>query len=329
MSRPRILVISLGGTITMTRGTEGGLAPTLMAADLVGAVPQLERIADIEALSPASVPSASLSIDTLLQAAASVNAHLMNGVDGVVVVQGTDTLEESAFLFDLLIESERPVVVTGAMRGPGTPGADGPANLLAAVTVASAKDAIGRGAMVVLNDEIHAARFVQKSHTALPSAFASPSAGPIGLVAENKPRFYFGRDNRPAHLFELSSDMAGPVALIKMCLGDDGRLLKLLQDAGYRGLVLEGMGVGHVPANVAPIIGEVVKTMPVILSTRVQAGPGFTSSYAFPGSEMDLIKRGGIASGYLSSLKARLLLSLLLRSGTGRREIKKVFGMYI
>lgn len=329
MSRRKVLVVSLGGTITMTRGAEGGLAPTLTATDLIGAVPELERVAEIETLSPASVPSASLSIDTLLQVATLIDGRLMNDVDGVVVVQGTDTIEESAFLFDLLVESDRPVVVTGAMRGPGTPGADGPANLLAAVTVASARDAIGRGTMVVLNDEIHAARFVQKSHTALPSAFASPSAGPIGLITENKPRFYFGRGNRPAHSFNLSSAEPAPVALIKMCLGDDGRLLGLLQHAGYRGLVLEGMGVGHVPANVAPLISEILTAMPVILSTRVQAGPSFTSSYAFPGSEMDLVKRGVIASGYLSSLKARLLLSILLRSGTDRHNIMEMFRQFI
>jgi len=188
MPAPRILLIGLGGTITMTRDASGTISPALSAADLVRAVPGLERVADIETTSPLALPGASLSIDDVLGVAALVDERLEGGADGAIVIQGTDTIEETAFLLDLVVQSERPVVVTGAMRGPQAAGADGPANILAATAVAASPHMRGLGTLVVLNDEIHAARFVQKSHTSLPSAFASPAAGPLGHVIEGAPR---------------------------------------------------------------------------------------------------------------------------------------------
>jgi len=185
MHRPKVLLVSLGGTITMTREAAGaGIAPTLGAAELVAAVPGLADVADIAAHSALRIPGASLVFDDLIRLAELLDARFAEGVDGAVVIQGTDTIEETAWFLDLLVASDAPVVVTGAMRGPQMPGADGPANLLAATIVAASGRARGLGTLVVLSDEVHAARFVQKMHTALPSAFASPSAGPIGLVAE-------------------------------------------------------------------------------------------------------------------------------------------------
>ncbi|MGH8129015.1 MAG: asparaginase [Gammaproteobacteria bacterium] len=325
MPLPKILVVSLGGTITMTRERTGGIVPTLSAADLVSAIPEIGDVARIEALSPMNILSASLSIDDIVRLARLVDEHLATGAEGCVVIQGTDTIEETAFLLDLLVNSDRPVVVTGAMRGPQTPGADGPANILAAVIVACTANASGFGTLVVLNDEIHAARFVQKSHTALPSAFTSPLAGPVGLVAEGKTSFYFRLPNRVPPFEQADND--APVALIKIGMGDDGRLLKQVLPAGYRGLVVEGMGAGHVPASIAPIISEIIESIPVVLATRVHAGPAFRSTYAFAGSEIDLLKRGVIAAGALSGVKARLLLSLLLRGGD-RSGVVEAFQRY-
>lgn len=327
MSKPAILLLSLGGTITMVRNAEGGIAPKLSAADLVRAVPGIDAIAEIETMSPMTVPGASLTIDNILAVARLIDQRVASGVDGAVVIQGTDTIEETAYLLELLVQSERPVVVTGAMRGPEAPGADGPANVLAATIVAVAPDAAGRGTLVVLNDEIHAARFVQKSHTSLPSAFSSPLAGALGQVAERAANFRYCLPKRyPA--ITVTDEGDAPVALIRMSLGDDGRMLRQVRELGYRGVVLEGMGAGHVPAAVAPIISEVVEHMPVVLATRVHAGPVFNSTYAFPGSEIDLLKRGAISAGNLGALKARLLLSLLLRSNAGRNAVSETFARY-
>ena len=327
MPLPKVLLIALGGTITMTRGASGTIAPTLTAADLVQAVPGIAAIADIEAVSPLTVPGASLSIDDVLAVAALADDHLARGAAGVVVIQGTDTIEETAFLLDLAVRRDRPVVVTGAMRGAQAPGADGPANVLAATLVGASPAAVGLGTLVVLNDEIHAARFVQKSHTALPSAFTSPLAGPLGYVIEGKPRLHV----RPASRVRPSISPSGaeqPVALVTMSLGDDGRLLRDLPRLGYRGVVIEGMGAGHVPRVVAPIVGDLAAAMPVILASRVHAGPTFTATYGFAGSETDLLRRGAIAAGSLSSLKARLLLALLLRSGAQRSDVARTFAEY-
>ena len=325
MSLPKLLLISLGGTIAMTRDSTGGITPTLAAADLVGAVAGIEKVAQIECASPLKVPGASLTIEDVVALAALIDARLEGDVAGVVVIQGTDTIEETAFLLDLIVRSRKPVVVTGAMRGPQTPGADGPANLLAAAIVAAAPEAEGLGTLVVLNDQIHAARQVQKSHTALPSAFASPGAGPLGLVVEGRPILHCRPAGRSGSLPVLSR-VAAPVALMKMSLGDDGRMLKELPRLGYEGVVVEGMGAGHVPAIVAPIVGALVEAMPVVLATRVPAGPIFMSTYGFAGSEMDLLRRGALSAGNLSGLKARLLLALLVPMHADRSALSSAFG---
>ncbi|WP_137124306.1 asparaginase [Roseomonas sp. HF4] len=326
MSRKRLLVLSLGGTITMLPTEAGGIAPTLGAADLVAAVPALAEVAEIEAASPARLPSPSLTPDHILDVARRIEDAFAAGADGAVVVQGTDTIEESAFLLDLLVPGDRPVVVTGAMRGADAPGADGPANLLAAARVAASAEARGLGTLVVLNYDIHAARFVQKSHTALPSAFASPALGPIGVVAEGRPRLLA----RVARLPTLPAH-GGPlrqVALLRWGMGDDGRLLGALPGLGYAGAVIEGMGAGHVPAGAAEALGDLAARMPVVLAARPPAGPVFTRTYGYAGGEIDLLRRGVVPAGLLSGLKARLLLGLALRGGAGQAAAAAAFVPY-
>ncbi len=326
MPLPRVFVLSLGGTITMIPDASGGIAPKLGAADLVASVPALAEVAEIEAHSPFRLPSPSLTPANLVEVARLIESALASGFDGAVVIQGTDTLEESAFILDLLVDSDKPVVVTGAMRGADAPGADGPANLLAAVIVAASPEAHGLGTLAVLNYDIHTARFVQKSHTALPSAFSSPLVGPLGVVAERRPRFY-ARVARTPCLVALEGSPA-PVALIKWAMGDDGRLLRGLPELGFAGAVVEGMGAGHVPAEVAPMLGELAARMPVVLATRVMSGPVFTRTYGYPGSEIDLLARHLIPAGYLSGLKARLLLGFSLRSGKSAKSASEAFAAY-
>ncbi len=326
MSLPSILVVSLGGTITMTAatGAAGGIVPTLTAADLLASSPKLATVARIEALTLFGLPGASLSLQQLSEVAALLREKFAAGFDGAVVVQGTDTIEDTAFVLDLLVGDARPVVVTGAMRGPQAAGADGPANLLAAVTVAADPRMGGVGAVVVLNDEIHAAQWVQKSHTALPSAFTSPDAGRIGVVAEGQVELRMvPRRLRPR--IGANAGRSADVALVSLGLGEDGRLLPALAGLGYAGAVIEGLGAGHVPAAALPAIEAAVAAMPVVLCTRVRAGPVFTGTYGFAGSETDLLVRGVLVCRHLSSAKARLLLSLLLAGGADREQIRVAF----
>ena len=322
--RPKILLVSLGGTITMTSGGGAGIVPTLTGADLVRAVPALARVAEIEAVSPFRLPGPSLTLANLREVARLLNERLAGDIAGAIVVQGTDTIEETAFVLDMLVGGDKPVVVTGAMRGAEAAGADGPANLLASAIVASSQAARRLGTLVVLNDTVHAARFVQKANTFLPSTFTSFSGGPLGGVIEGKVRI----DVRVARRAVIENGDGGSdatVALLTATIGDDGRMLAGLPGLGYRGLVIEAMGVGHVPSAMVPALASLTNIFPVVLSSRVASGSVFAGTYGFPGSEIDLLGRGLIGAGSLGGLKARLLLSLLLGVGLQGQELRDAF----
>jgi len=322
--RPKLLLVSLGGTITMTASAGPGIVPTLTGADLIAAVPALAEVANIEAISPFRLPGPSLTLAHLRQVAQLLNERLAGDIAGAIVVQGTDTIEETAFVMDCLVGGDKPVVVTGAMRGAEAPGADGPANLLASAVVASSAVARSLGTVVVLNDTVHAARFVQKVSTFLPSTFASLSTGPLGCVIEGEARIDM-RVSRSAVIAGGDVGTDEPVALLTAALGDDGRMLSGLPGLGYRGLVIEAMGVGHVPAAIVPALASLAEIFPVVLSSRVASGPVFARTYGFPGAETDLLARGLIPGGMLGGLKARLLLSLLLGTGLQGKDLRQAF----
>lgn len=324
MQKPKVLLISTGGTITMTPGASGGVVPTLTGEDLVKAVPALAEHCDLEVVSYSTRPGASLKINDLIKMSAIITEAFNGDVVGAIVVQGTDTIEETAFVFDCLVNSPKPVIVTGAMRGAAMVSADGPANLLCSVIVASSPAAQHKGSMVVLNDEIHAARRVQKMDTSSVAAFGSPGFGPLGRIIEQKAVFH-GSIERTPPLPALQSVDGIAVALVKVGLDDDGRLLKSLPALGYSGVVIEAMGAGHLPSHFADLSSELLDSMPVVLATRVPAGPIFSRTYSFPGSEMDLLGRGLMPGGTLGSLRARLLLTLLLASGFTGKQLKTEF----
>lgn len=320
MALPEVAVLSLGGTISSTQ-TEGGsgVAPTLTGEALVEDVPEIAEVAEVSGTSFRQVPGSELTLEDLIAVSHEIKGRIDEGATGVVVTQGTDSIEETSFVLDLLVDRDAPVIVTGAMRNPTLPGAEGPANLLASVRVASVAATRGLGTMVVLNDEIHAARFVQKTHTSNPATFRSPLAGPVGYVFEDNVRIStrpVGR--RHIDLPEETRDL--PVALYTVGLGDDGRLLEQIGRLGYEGLVIEAFGVGHVPSAMAEPLESLANEMPVILASRTGSGEVHTGTYGFPGSESDLLERGLIKAGMLDGLKARLFLSLLLRSGASKEE---------
>ncbi|MET7719128.1 asparaginase [Streptomyces sp. NPDC005407] len=315
-TRRRVAVFSLGGTIAMTSQDAGGATPTLSAGDLVAAVPGLaETGVALEVHDFRRLPGASLAFRDLLDLVEEIEAL---DVDGVVITQGTDTIEETSYLIDLVYSAEMPIVVTGAMRNASMAGADGPANVLAAVRVAASIEARGNGAVVVFGEEIHAARWARKAHATSPTAFTS-YPGPIGYVAEDRVRIWSQPTEEPKiQRQQLSNDARTAVALIG--LGDDGVVLRAI-GAQVDGLVVAAFGAGHVPMGCVDALADLAKEMPVILATRTGAGPVLTDTYGFPGSEADLLARGLLAANTLGPIKARILLQLLLMHGADRSEI--------
>jgi len=322
-----VAVISMGGTIAMAPSVSGGIVPALGADDLVASVPGLADL-DVKLTTESlrSLPSPSLGFGDLVALSNRVRAEIAAGATGVVITHGTDTIEETAFFLDLTVPDDAPVVVTGAMRHPHSAGPDGPANLYAAIRVALSPAARGLGTLVVMSDEIHGARFVRKSHTSSTGAFVSPFFGPIGLVVEGDPRIRgVARTGLtlPAHPAVTECR----VGLITVAMGDDGELLRRSGDL-FDGLVIAGLGAGHVPATMVPVVAEQAQRIPVVLSTRTGAGSVLRHTYGYPGSERDLLDRGLIQSGFLDPAKSRVLLTLLLAGEAGWPQITQAFDLY-
>jgi len=326
MTLPLVKLFLLGGTITMKPAPNtAAIIPTLAADDLCRAVPGLDQLARLVTRTDHMLASGNLTIRHAVDLAGEIKQAAEAGkTDGFVIVQGTDTLEEMAFLLDCLLDIAQPVVVTGAMRSPAAQSCDGPANILAAVTCAANKSIGLAGVVVVMNDDIHGAQFVTKSHTGNVAAFQSPNIGPIGRVVEGR-----------AHL--LAIPVQGPkislapckniprVALIKALFDDDAFQLAMLENADCQGAVIEAFGAGHLPEAYLPSLDILIGKMPVILSSRVGAGHIFQQTYGYKGAEVDLIQRGLIPAGLLDGPKSRLLLILLLMSGADHADIKQAF----
>ncbi|MBB2891230.1 asparaginase domain-containing protein [Flexivirga oryzae] len=316
----RLAVFFLGGTISMTGTDGGGAVVRLSGGDLL----QAPAIAGLgiaaEVIDFRSVGSSRLTVADLAELYAAADRAVVDGADGVVVVQGTDTLEESSFLLDLWWARDEPIVFTGAMRNPGLPGPDGPANLVAALRVAAEPACAGLGALVVMDDEVHAARFVAKRHTSSVGAFVSPGAGPLGRVEEGVVRVVT-RVARHTPIQPPTRTVRVP--LMVTVLDDDGGLFDAVADAD--GLVVAAFGVGHLRPEIADRAAALAADRPVVLASRTGAGTVHVATYGGPGNEIDLVARGLLPAGSLDAYKARLLLVALLASGLSGDDAAAAF----
>lgn len=335
MTLPRIHVFALGGTIATRPDASGIMQMGLGADDLVAAVPALAKLADIRAETISRVGSHSLSFDQIHALATRI---VDLDTDGVVVTQGTDTLEETSFLLDLLVDRDIPVIVTAAMRNPALTSPDGPGNLLAAVRVACdaqvRANARGLGVMAVMLDEIYAASDVLKAHPTRLDAFASPQTGPLGAIVEDRVVLLSMPVRTPVELARkrfgtVAGGREHAVALLWVGVDEPGYLLEALVDhrdqLGYRGVVLGAMGGGHVPERIAPLVVQLAELLPTVISPRAGGGPMLRHTYGGPSSEIALREAGLIWGGRLHPLKARVLLDNCLRAGLERETIAEIF----
>jgi L-asparaginase len=309
-------VIATGGTIASLADPEtGAVRPAVGAEELVASVPGLQEVAPIAVEEVAHVNGWNITPAIMLEVAARVmEAQARPDVDGVVVTHGTDTVEETAFLCDLTVAGPKPVAFAAAMRSGGEVSADGPRNLLDAVRLVMHPEARERGAMVVLNDEAHAARWVRKRDSFRPSAFSSYERGPIAHVTPESASFLAPAPRRV--VLERPAALDRPVPVVQTYTGmEEGVIVVLLEATQAAGLVLEGTGLGNVPGSAEPCIRQATASgLPVVVATRAPSG-GTASVYGGPGGGVSLQELGVIQAGRLSAAKARLLLMVLLAGG--------------
>lgn len=251
-----------------------------------------------------------------------LTAFFEEDFDGAVITHGTDTLEETAFFLDTTIPRGKPIVMTGAMRSSNELGTDGIYNLLSALRVASADSSQRRGVLIVMNDEIHSARFVTKTHTTNVSTFQTPTHGPLGLLTKNK-IFYFHKDTENQHVNIQSVD--GKVAIIKAFAGMTGEIFDLIEGGDLDGIVVEALGAGNLP----PLAFERLKLLiaediPVVLVSRCFNGIA-EPVYSYEGGGQSLYDAGVMFAPEVNSQKARIKLLIALNAGLTDKDELRAF----
>ena len=323
---PVVVVVFTGGTISMLPDPVTGAAvPALDGAAILARTPGLDAIAHVEPVDWGLIPASHLGFDQVASIAASIRAAQRRPeVAGVVVVQGTDVIEETAYAFDLLCEPDPPVIVVGAMRNAADPGYEGPANLRDAVRVAASGRFAGEGALVVMGGLVIPADDVAKTHTHAYDTFRPTNAGPVGTVRDGAIERLA---RRPSNRRPIGMPI-GPVpvvALVTATIGSDGSPLRWAVAGGAHGIVVAATGAGNTHPDLLVAATEAMAAgIPVVLASRVPAGR-VAPDYGFPGAGARWHAAGAIPAGYRSALKARVLLALALGAGLETAAIRTLF----
>lgn len=327
--KKKVAVVFTGGTISMTIDPDLGAAiPSLSGEEILSLATNINKVATIEGHNFDEIPSPHMTFENLMELKQYINKLLdRDDVCGVVVTHGTDSLEETAYFLDLVINNEKPVVVTGAMRSSSELGYDGSSNLSAAVCTAISDSARGKGVLVAMNNEVLMASEVTKIDTLALNTFQAPSHGSLGIIDCNQLVLLKDASKKTF----IDTDKYEPkVALIKtgLDMGDD--LIKFAADAGYKGIVIEGMGRGNIPPEAFEGIKYArEKGIQVVLVSRCLTGRVY-DSYGYLGSGRDLKNIGCIFGGDLPGQKARIKLMLALGKTNDEQELKDIFekGIY-
>ncbi|PKF60197.1 L-asparaginase [Psychromonas sp. psych-6C06] len=320
LEKPEVMIFATGGTIagSAQKATDitGYSAGEIAVSTLIEAVPEIADVADVKGIQVANTSSSNISNEILLELGREAKVALNGEAKGVIVTHGTDTAEETAFFLDLVNQTDKPIVVVGAMRPATAISADGPMNLLNAVTLATSDEAKGRGTMIMLNDFIGSAYYTSKTNSTSLDTFKAYDQGFLGTFAGGVPKFYFDAaqaTGKPS--FDISKIETLPqVDIIYSYLGMQADQLDALVASGSKGIVVAGSGNGSTPQAVRDRIAELQKKgIPVVLSSRT--GTGYVTS-----------KEHGIASGTLNPQKARIMLMLGLTKTQDLDELAALFG---
>ncbi|MEW7726276.1 asparaginase [Staphylococcus aureus] len=317
-----LLVIHTGGTISMSQDQSNKVVtndinPISMHQDVIN------QYAQIDELNPFNVPSPHMTIQHVKQLKDIILEAVSNKYyDGFVITHGTDTLEETAFLLDLILGIEQPVVITGAMRSSNEIGSDGLYNYISAIRVASDEKARHKGVMVVFNDEIHTARNVTKTHTSNTNTFQSPNHGPLGVLSKDRVQFHH-MPYRQQALENVNEKLNVP--LVKAYMGMPGDIFSFYSREGIDGMVIEALGQGNIPPSALEGIQQLVSlNIPIVLVSRSFNGI-VSPTYAYDGGGYQLAQQGFIFSNGLNGPKARLKLLVALSNNLDKAEIKSYF----
>lgn len=322
---PMCLFIATGGTIAMRVDPSTSAAiPALSGSDLIKAAPEIAAFAQLEVNNLSNIPSVEMGPQRWVQLHHAIEAALARKeIAGVLVSHGTDTLEETAWFLDLtLTHRDKPVVLIGAQRNASEPDFDGPRNLRSGARVCVAPQSSGQGVMVVLNDQINAAREVTKTHTCDVESFNSGDAGLLGRVDGDRVTFY--RTSCRRQHVPLALDELPRVDIVPMYAGADAALLNAAVHAGAKGVVIQALGAGNVNADLLTAISYAIDSgITIVIASRVPRGR-VGPVYGFPGGGMTLKSAGVIFANDLSPQKARILLMLALqviRPTSGLQEL--------
>lgn len=317
-----LLVIHTGGTISMSQDQSNKVVtndinPISLHQDVIN------QYAQIDELNPFNVPSPHMTIQHVKQLKDIILEAVTNKYyDGFVITHGTDTLEETAFLLDLILGIEQPVVITGAMRSSNEIGSDGLYNYISAIRVASDEKARHKGVMVVFNDEIHTARNVTKTHTSNTNTFQSPNHGPLGVLTKDRVQFHH-MPYRQQALENVNEKLNVP--LVKAYMGMPGDIFSFYSREGIDGMVIEALGQGNMPPSALEGIQQLVSlNIPIVLVSRSFNGI-VSPTYAYDGGGYQLAQQGFIFSNGLNGPKARLKLLVALSNNLDKAEIKSYF----
>lgn len=330
---PRVAILATGGTIA-SRGSNSlsltdygvgsGHKPVGIEV-LVDAVPEIKNFAQISGEQVFNVGSSKLSIQNWLTLANRINELLAKGtVDGIVVTHGTDTLEETAYFLNLVVKSDKPVVLVGSMRPATGLSADGPLNLVNAVALASSKEAFGKGVMVVMNDQISSAFGVTKRNSTNVATFRCPDTGFLGFMQNNKPYFINTITKRHTTQSEFSIKNLKTLPRVDVhytTLGEDGKIVDAMVKLGAKGIINAGLGHANVPNDIMKSLVNAQKTgTVVVVGSRVGTGL-ITPLNKFS-------KEGFVSAMMHNPQKARILLMLALTKTTNQSEIQRIFNEY-